>query len=146
MTKLIPQCTNTFFLDIFLCIPSKLREWKKFPSTLLAIVISLDYDVSRQKQFASRIMSFKNCFLEPPRWLGTCLNYRENDPIACFICKCISGVKSSLLCDLKILIKDCNLKYTGVSRGWKRRVCSSGVLQGRKLESNLQEHTVSIKK
>ena len=110
MTKLIPQCTRTFFLDIFLCIPSKLREWKKSPSTLLAIVISLDCDVSRQKPFASRIMSSKNWFLEPPRWLGTCLNYRENDPIACFICKYISVVKSSLLCDLKILIKDWNLK------------------------------------
>ena len=76
----------------------------------------------------------------------SCLNHRTNDHIACFICKYNSGVKKGhyyviLRSQLKIGI----WKHTGVSRGWKRRVCFSGVLQGRKLESNLQEHNVSIK-
>ena len=57
----------------------------------------------------------------------------------------IQVLKRSLLWDLKILIKVSNLKYTGVPLDEKKGFCFCGVLQGKKLKINLQEHTVSIK-
>ena len=49
-------------------------------------------------------MSFKNWFVKALCGLGTCLNYRAIDPIACLIVNVIQVLKKVFIIGLKIRI------------------------------------------